>query len=101
MICYPIGFDQPCNKKLVVDDWKIGVNLCDGASLDGEQVAHKIRSFMNGGDLERFREGVGRVKQIMQNAIEIDGPSERSFERFVKDLEAKIYAKIVKSDLIN
>lgn len=93
MICYPIGFDQPCNRKLVVDDWKIGVNLCEGASLDREEVAHKIRSFMNGGDLEGFRQSVGRVKQIMQNAIEIDGSSQRSFERFVKDLEAKIYAQ--------
>ncbi|KAF2289890.1 hypothetical protein GH714_039034 [Hevea brasiliensis] len=29
MLCYPPFTDQITNRKLVVDDWKIGLNLCD------------------------------------------------------------------------
>ncbi|XP_057802890.1 UDP-glycosyltransferase 86A1-like [Salvia miltiorrhiza] len=91
MICYPFEHDQPCNRKLVVDDWEIGVNLCeDYGSLDREQVAHKIKSFMNEGVSGK---NAGRVRQVMQNAVEIDGSSERNIGRFVKDLEAKIHAQ--------
>ncbi|XP_057802328.1 UDP-glycosyltransferase 86A1-like [Salvia miltiorrhiza] len=91
MICYPFEHDQPCNRKLVVDDWENGVNLCeDYGSLDREQVAHKIKSFMNEGVSGK---NAGRVRQVMQNAVEIDGSSERNFDRFVKDLEAKIHAQ--------
>ncbi|KAG6434003.1 hypothetical protein SASPL_105622 [Salvia splendens] len=88
LICYPIGFDQPCSSKLVVCDWKIGIHLCESGTLDRENVAHKIQSFMNGGDLERLKQNAGRVRQIMKNALEIDG-----FDRFLKDLEAKIRAQ--------
>ncbi|KAL1545828.1 UDP-glycosyltransferase 86A1-like [Salvia divinorum] len=90
MICYPIGFDQPCNSKLVVADWKIGIRLCEDGSLDRENVAHEIQSFMGGGDLERLRQNVGRVSQIMKNAVETDGSSKTNFDRFLKDLKAKI-----------
>ncbi|XP_042054252.1 UDP-glycosyltransferase 86A1-like [Salvia splendens] len=93
MICYPIGFDQPCSSKLVVSDWKIGIHLCEGGSLDRENVALKIQSFMNGGDLERLKQNAGRVRQIMKNAVEIDGSSKTNFDRFLKDLEAKIRAQ--------
>ncbi|KAL0409957.1 UNVERIFIED_CONTAM: UDP-glycosyltransferase 86A1 [Sesamum latifolium] len=40
--------DQPTNRKLVVDDWKIGINLCDGSSVDREEVALKIKCLMSG-----------------------------------------------------
>ncbi|XP_047981653.1 UDP-glycosyltransferase 86A1-like isoform X2 [Salvia hispanica] len=91
MICYPIGFDQPCNSKLVVADWKIGIHLCEGGSLDRENVAHKIQSFMNGGDLERLKQNAERVRRIMKSAVETDGSSKTNFDRFLKDLEAKIH----------
>ncbi|CAI9775028.1 unnamed protein product [Fraxinus pennsylvanica] len=47
MICYPLRNDQPTNRKLVVDDWKIGINLCDRESVTKEEVAEKIDNLMN------------------------------------------------------
>ncbi|KAL8526088.1 hypothetical protein ACS0TY_015345 [Phlomoides rotata] len=90
MICYPLSYDQPTNRKLVVDDLKVGVSLCDGASIDRNEVAEKIKSFMSGVVLERLRQEAKNVKGILRNALEIDGSSKRNFDQFVKDLKKKL-----------
>ncbi|KAL3642605.1 hypothetical protein CASFOL_013420 [Castilleja foliolosa] len=94
MICYPIEFDQIPNRKLVVDDWKIGISLCDGISVDRFEVAEKIKSLMSGGSVsKRLRMEAEKVKVAIRKALEVDGSSERDFDRFVEDLEAKIHTK--------
>ncbi|KAK6147046.1 hypothetical protein DH2020_017958 [Rehmannia glutinosa] len=98
MICYPIAYDQITNAKLVVDDWKIGIRLCDrGMSVDRKVVAEKIKSFMSGGSISKsLRVEADSVKATMRDALESDGSSERNFDQFIKDLEAKIHAKTTK-----
>ncbi|KAL3642604.1 hypothetical protein CASFOL_013419 [Castilleja foliolosa] len=94
MICYPIAYDQITNRKLVVDEWKIGISLCDGISVDKFEVAEKIKSCMSEGSVsKRLRMEAGKVKMTIRKALEVDGSSERGFERFVEDLEAKIHGK--------
>ncbi|KAI3474626.1 hypothetical protein Pfo_029808 [Paulownia fortunei] len=90
MICYPITYDQVTNRKLVVDDWKIGISLCDGTSVDRKEVAEKIKSFMSGTILKSLRQEAEKVKETFQNAIGIDGSSERNFDQFIKDLKKKL-----------
>ncbi|KAK4478667.1 hypothetical protein RD792_014158 [Penstemon davidsonii] len=92
MICYPIEFDQPTNKKLVVDDWKIGINLYDGDLIHRDEVAEKIRNLMTGTGSLGLKQEIEKLKNVFQKAIEKDGSSERNFDRFVEDLKAKIYA---------
>lgn len=29
LLCFPLAADQLTNRKLMVDDWKVGLNLCD------------------------------------------------------------------------
>ncbi|EYU45043.1 hypothetical protein MIMGU_mgv1a020141mg [Erythranthe guttata] len=48
MSCYPLFTDQITNRKLVVDDWRVGLNLCDGDSITKEEVAEKIGILMSG-----------------------------------------------------
>ncbi|KAL0338477.1 UNVERIFIED_CONTAM: UDP-glycosyltransferase 86A1 [Sesamum angustifolium] len=79
MICYPFLFDQPTNRKLVVDDWKCGINLCDETSVDRKEVAEKIKSFMSGAASKRFRQEATKVKTILHHALEVDGSSEKKF----------------------
>ncbi|XP_073283704.1 UDP-glycosyltransferase 86A1-like [Primulina huaijiensis] len=91
MICYPITFDQPTNRKLVVDDWKIGTNLCDGLiSVQREAVAEKINSFINGGVAEDLRNEITSVKEKLHNAVEINGSSNKNFDKFICDLKKKL-----------
>ncbi|KAL2250655.1 UNVERIFIED_CONTAM: UDP-glycosyltransferase 86A1 [Sesamum indicum] len=90
MICYPFLFDQPTNRKLVVNDWKCGISLCDGTSVDRKEVAEKIKSFMSGAPSKRFRQEANKVKTILHHALEVDGSSEKNFNQFIKDLKDKI-----------
>ncbi|KAK6161566.1 hypothetical protein DH2020_004947 [Rehmannia glutinosa] len=45
---FSTGKYMPTNRKLVVDDWKIGINLCDGEHVTREEVANKINVLMSG-----------------------------------------------------
>lgn len=90
MICYPISYDQPTNRKLVVDDWKIGISLCDGTSMDRNEVAEKISNFMSGAASTRMRQEAEKVKNTLRNALEIDGSSNANFDRFMMDLQKKL-----------
>ncbi|CAA2978368.1 UDP-glycosyltransferase 86A1-like [Olea europaea subsp. europaea] len=93
MICYPLRSDQPTNRKLVVDDWKIGINLCDKESVTSEEVAEKIDNLMNGTVSDRLKMRIKKIRTILQNASSIDGSSEKNIDQFIKDLKAKIYGK--------
>ncbi|KAG8376592.1 hypothetical protein BUALT_Bualt09G0079600 [Buddleja alternifolia] len=90
MICYPITYDQPTNRKLVVDNWKIGISLCDGKSVNRKEVAENIKSCMSGTCSKSLRQEAKKVKDILQNALEVDGSSDRNFDQFFNDLKAKI-----------
>ncbi|KAI3472051.1 hypothetical protein Pfo_028739 [Paulownia fortunei] len=90
MICYPLAYDQPTNRKLVVDDWKIGINLCDqGTSIDRKDVAKKIKNLISGPVL---KQEINKVRSILQNALDTNGSSEENFDQFIKDLKAKLIA---------
>ncbi|KAK4419235.1 UDP-glycosyltransferase 86A1 [Sesamum alatum] len=95
MICYPFLYDQPTNRKLVVDDWKCGISLCDGTiSVDRKEVAEKIKSFMSGAASKSLRQEANKVKTILHHALEVDGSSQGYFDRFIKDLKEKIHSTI-------
>ncbi|KAL3628496.1 hypothetical protein CASFOL_027542 [Castilleja foliolosa] len=90
MICYPVTYDQPTNRKLVVDDWMVGINLCDGKTVERNEVAEKIKRLMNESTSQKLRQNVVNVSASLRNAVEIDGSSERNFDRFIEDLKCRI-----------
>ncbi|GMN39197.1 hypothetical protein TIFTF001_008425 [Ficus carica] len=47
LLCFPLLGGQPTNRKLVVDDWKVGINLCDRKPLTRLEVAQKINRLMS------------------------------------------------------
>ncbi|GFP85569.1 UDP-glycosyltransferase 86a1 [Phtheirospermum japonicum] len=99
MICYPIACEQPTNRKLVVDDWKIGINLVDGECVERIEIAEKIKSFMRGDFISKsLMVEADKVKGKMRKALETDGSSEINFDQFIKDLEAKIHSKAANVD---
>lgn len=93
MICYPFFVDQPTNRKLVVEDWKIGVNLCDEGSevIKREEVASKIDVLMKGKTCIELREEAKKVSKVMRNALDTDhGSSRTNFDQFVHDLKIRL-----------
>ncbi|XP_073146267.1 UDP-glycosyltransferase 86A1-like [Henckelia pumila] len=91
MICFPLLHDQPTNRKLVVDDWKIGINLCDGESVTRDEVAGKIKRLMCTGG---FRDESKKVRDVLWDSLDAaaGGSSDRDLARFLEDLRAKIHA---------
>ncbi|CAA0830318.1 UDP-glycosyltransferase 86A1 [Striga hermonthica] len=91
MICYPVAYDQPTNRKLVVNDWKIGVDLCDqGMIVDRNEIDERIKSFMSGEMGKELRQEAKKVKEKFRNALSNGGSSEENFDRFISDLKEKL-----------
>lgn len=87
MIAYPLFTDQITNRKLVVDDWRVGINLCDGKCITKNEVAEKIRVLMGSKGLKREAE---KLRNILRKAVTKGGSSERNFDRFVEDVSSKL-----------
>ncbi|KAH7511982.1 hypothetical protein FEM48_Zijuj12G0041900 [Ziziphus jujuba var. spinosa] len=80
----PVGFEDDIKErglivpwKLVVDDWRAGLNLCDKKPLTRFEVREKISSLMSGKSAEVLREEMKKVKEIIHNAVDKDGSSEK------------------------
>ncbi|KAK4406296.1 UDP-glycosyltransferase 86A1 [Sesamum angolense] len=43
VICYPFFTDQPFNRNMVVDDWKIGINLCEKEPVSKRELRKQSR----------------------------------------------------------
>ncbi|KAL0347167.1 UNVERIFIED_CONTAM: UDP-glycosyltransferase 86A1 [Sesamum calycinum] len=82
---------QPTNRKLVVDDWKIGVNLCDGVSVDGAEVALKIKQLMSEKTSVGIRNEAMKLRSVLHDALAEEGSSNRNFDQFIQDLRHKMH----------
>lgn len=96
MLCFPVFTDQLTNRKLVVDDWKLGLNLCDRKPLTGMEVKDKISRLMNGKSAEELRKEMKTIRQVLMSAVGRDGESEKSLSEFVSEVKAKINMTTVK-----
>ncbi|PON60320.1 UDP-glucuronosyl/UDP-glucosyltransferase [Parasponia andersonii] len=90
LLCFPLLAEQPTNRKLVVDDWRIGVNLCDSKPLTGLEVAEKINRLMSGKSAEDLREQTFKVRQTVERALAAEGLSQKNLNQFISDVKAKI-----------
>ncbi|GER28765.1 UDP-Glycosyltransferase superfamily protein [Striga asiatica] len=84
MLCFPLYTDQFTNRKLVVDDWEIGMNLCDEGRVDRFEVAENVRKLMN--EIGVRVGEVGRVKRVLEKALADSGSSEENMGMFVKEM---------------
>ncbi|KAH6762321.1 UDP-Glycosyltransferase superfamily protein [Perilla frutescens var. hirtella] len=94
LLCFPLFTDQFTNRKLVVNDWKIGINLCDQASITREEVEEKIKYLMSGKTSEDMRNGIKEVSTKLTSALRSDGSSENNFRAFIEDIKAQIKKKL-------
>ncbi|XP_044473029.1 UDP-glycosyltransferase 86A1 isoform X2 [Mangifera indica] len=93
LLCFPLLTDQFTNRKLVVDDWKIGINLCDNKPITGENVRENIHRLMSGKSSEEWRKNVSGMRNILENALSKDGSSDKNFNQFINDMKVKILKK--------
>ncbi|XVE96629.1 hypothetical protein REPUB_Repub02eG0239200 [Reevesia pubescens] len=93
LICFPLLTDQFPNRKLVVDDWKIGLNLSDNKQIKRDQVAEKIHRVMGGKSADELRKNIKEVKKNLENAMSAVGSSEENINQFISDVQTKIQKK--------
>ena len=93
LLCYPLLTDQFTNRKLVVDDWKTGINLSNKKPITKEEVSDNIHRLMSGESGDQYRNQVKEVKKTLENALIPNGSSEKNMDQFIKKLKAKIQIK--------
>ncbi|VFQ83574.1 unnamed protein product [Cuscuta campestris] len=95
MLCFPLCSDQPTSRRLVVEDWKVGINLCDGGTVEREEVREKTNRLMSRGET---REGLGEkmktTQEKLQRAVCANGSSEKHLEAFMHELKLKTQQKL-------
>ncbi|CAI9273284.1 unnamed protein product [Lactuca saligna] len=89
LICFPLLTDQFTNRKLVVDDWKIGINLCEGNLVEKEDVTKKVIGLMIGEKSSELRNQIKKVKTTLQDALALGGSSQRNFDQFISEVRIK------------
>ncbi|CAL1404193.1 unnamed protein product [Linum trigynum] len=90
LLCFPLYTDQFTNRKLVVDDWKVGINLVDCKAVRKEDVAKNIGRLMGGELGDDPRKRAKEVKKILASALGNNGSSSRNFGQFVEELKNRI-----------
>ena len=90
LLCFPLLTDQFTNRKLVVDDWKIGINLNNRRLITKEEVSENINRLMSGKLGDENRKAISQVRNTLENALTPNGSSERNLDQFIKDLKARI-----------
>ena len=94
LLCYPLLTDQFTNRKLAVDDWRIGINLCDKKMVTRDEVSVNIKRLMNQETSSGLRSNVEKVKCHIKDAVTSVESSETNFNSFVGEVRDKIETKL-------
>ncbi|XP_020420789.1 UDP-glycosyltransferase 86A1 isoform X2 [Prunus persica] len=95
MLCFPLWTDQVTNRKLVVDDWGIGLNLCDRVKpITRVEVAEKINRLMSGKLGDGLQKQSKKVKQTLEDALAVNGSSQKNLSQFIGDVKAEIQKRV-------
>ncbi|KAJ6835180.1 UDP-glycosyltransferase 86A1 [Iris pallida] len=87
LLCFPLLTDQFTNRKLVVKDWRVGIDLGGtGTGVRRGDVKEKIGRLMTGEEGRRMREGVKELRRVLESATSAGGSSVNNFDTFVADL---------------
>ncbi|XP_051113182.1 UDP-glycosyltransferase 87A2-like [Andrographis paniculata] len=91
MIAFPLSADQPTNRKLIVEDWKIGWGAAgEGKLLRSREICRLVRKLMDMEGGER-KEMVGRVAEVQKAclaAFSDGGSSTANLSAFLTSLSA-------------
>lgn len=92
VLASPIFWDQTSNSKKIVEDWKIGWRVKQGADGDSlvrrEEIAKLVKRFMDGENSEAIevRKQSKEIQEACLKAISQHGSSDTNLESFLKDI---------------
>ncbi|MCL7036559.1 hypothetical protein MKW94_009855 [Papaver nudicaule] len=99
MLAFPISFDQIPNRKMIVDDLKVGMKITkefgEQALVKRDEVKKIVKKFMNINDeaeenvnneAEEMRRRSSELKEICRRALAVGGSSDNNLDDFIKDI---------------
>lgn len=90
MLTFPIFIDQPLNSKMIVKDWKIGLDMREKVRVfKRDEIANIVRGFMDSSSVSRI-EMTKRVKEfrrVCEESVGKDGSVNKDVDAFVRDIK--------------
>ncbi|KAL8248215.1 hypothetical protein R6Q59_005083 [Mikania micrantha] len=93
MLTFPITIDQPLNSKMIVKDWKIGVNMREKVGVfKREEIAKIASEFMNSEGVARLEmmKRVENLQRICQESVEEAGSVNENLDAFIRDITTNL-----------
>ncbi|KAL2935232.1 UDP-glycosyltransferase 86A1, partial [Bienertia sinuspersici] len=69
MLCFPVFGDQPTSRKLVVDDWNVGVNLTSEKPLRRMEITTQIKNFMSHKTRDELGKNIKVARKILEETL--------------------------------
>lgn len=92
ILCWPDIADQMVNRRLLVDDWKIGLEFKEGEEerlLGSEEIERVVKILLQSEEGNKMRKKAGQVKSVMQSVVRKGGSSFSNVEAFMECLKWK------------
>ncbi|KAI3864403.1 hypothetical protein MKX03_028439 [Papaver bracteatum] len=95
MLTFPTSFDQIPNRKLIVDDLKVGMKVTKEfgakALVKRDEVEMIVKKFMNineaaADDVKEMRRRSSELKKMCRRALAKGGSSDTNLDAFIKDI---------------
>ncbi|CAL9756714.1 unnamed protein product, partial [Musa acuminata subsp. burmannicoides] len=86
MLCFPVFADQPTNRKMVVEDLRIGIDVGSIGEVSRAEVSRRIDSLMGGGVGGALRKEMEEAQRAVKSAVTPCGSSSKNMEQFTVDL---------------
>lgn len=96
LLCFPLLTDQFVNRKLVVDNWKIGIDVTDErrkSSVTREMVAAKIKLLLLGKLGDDLRREIKKVRSKCAKALMANGSSHKNLRLFTNELKKRSHGR--------
>ncbi|KAJ6830646.1 putative UDP-glycosyltransferase 87A2 isoform X1 [Iris pallida] len=104
MLTFPIFGDQPIDSRLIVDEWKIGLNLRGGVGMEEgggvvvvgrEEIARVVKRVMDleGDESKAMRRRAAELREAARRAVEAGGSSSTNLDCFIRDFMGNVAAK--------
>lgn len=93
MLCWPGEAEQKVNARLLVDDWKMGLECIakEDGKVSHEEVERVVRALMQGREGAERRKRAAELKTEAQNVVKEGGSSFRNLEALGKNMKDRVH----------
>jgi len=98
MLAFPLLTDQCVNRRLIVEEWGVAMDLGENsrifqnnkALLGREEIARTLKKFMDLEETDKLRLNIEPMRKVVKEAVMLDrGSSNKNLDLFLEALRAK------------